>query len=164
MSTLRAIRDDAGVLFDDWQVFAENLAEAPSDLEARRTEVGDLRSRAKAIRVRLDVLDIETALSVDDAELAMRFLQWERAVRFRCAQLQAYSFLVEDRIGLLVDGVEETARTLRVHETVQHVAQATLGSWESYPEILDASGLKASDIPLAPGTKLTIPIRREGSS
>lgn len=164
--SLKALRDDALTIASDFETVQASVVDAiragdPSDADLRHlgAELHGLEIRVKELRTTLDTTDVANETVYSDGAVLIGLWKWERALRRDLVRFQGGLRAMIEMTETLERGDESQVYVSRAGQTLQGIAQETLGDWREWPRLLTANpGLGPGELPS--GTVLTIPKTR----
>lgn len=104
-----------------------------------RAEIQGYLDDARALRVSLDLVDVEDLQSVDLASDTLALWRWEREVRHTLGSAGYQLRRLWEQLRDLEQGSTRTLHTVRSGDTLQRLAARYLGDWREWTRILDAN-------------------------
>ncbi len=164
--SLKDFRDRAVTLTESFTTVQESLSDALQSgnvtsaqlryLEATLTGIAD---GVRGLRADMDPVRVEDETIYEDGANTIALWRWERGLRHAMTK---FELSVRDALEITshIDrGQDEQVYVSRSGDTLQRIAQSTLGDWREWPRLLEANpDLGPGNLPS--GTVLTIPKKR----
>lgn len=164
--SLKGLRDDALLIASDFSTVQAAVVDAirsgnQTDAQLRHlgAELHGLEQRVRALRKTLDTTNVADETVYADGAVVIALWKWERALRRDLVRFQGGLRTMIELTETLERGDESQVYVSRSGQTLQGIAQETLGDWREWPRLLTANpGLEPGELPS--GTVLTIPKTR----
>jgi nucleoid-associated protein YgaU len=161
--SLKALRDRALAISDGFNTAQAAVIDAvrsgsATELDYRYlgSELRGLEQDVRNLRRDLDATSVADQLIHTDGAKVILLWRWERGLRHDLVRVAAKLRGMIEVTAILERGAEHQVYVVRSGDTLQKIAQATLGDWREWPRLLTANpGLEPGEV--ASGTLLTIP-------
>jgi len=165
-TSLRSLRDAASAITEGYTTAAADVRAELGDgsytvatVRHLRAEVQGLLDDVRTWRRDIDLVAVEDFQIGDRADDTWQLVRWEREARHQMGRLSYQLRRLWEMLEKLEQGAKRRLYVARSGDTLQAVAQATLGSWEEWPRLLEANPELVPGV-LNSGTLLVIPERR----